>query len=31
MGSCVIGALALIFVTETTGCSLRGRGIPGKA
>jgi MFS transporter, MHS family, proline/betaine transporter len=25
-----IGALALIFVTETTGCSLRGRGIPGK-
>ena len=30
MGSCVIGALALIFVTETTGCSLRGRGIPGK-
>lgn len=30
MASCVIGALALIFVTETTGCSLRGRGIPGK-
>ncbi len=31
MGACVIGALALIFVTETSGCSLRGRGIPGKA
>jgi metabolite-proton symporter len=30
MASCVIGALALIFVTETTGCSLRGRSIPGK-
>jgi MFS family permease len=31
MAACVIGALALIFVTETSGCSLRGRGIPGKA
>jgi hypothetical protein len=30
MGACAIGALALIFVTETTGCSLRGREIPGK-
>lgn len=30
MGSCVIGALALIFVTETAGCSLRGRGSPGE-
>ena len=30
MGACAIGALALIFVTETSGCSLRGRGIPGK-
>ncbi|NKJ49845.1 MFS transporter [Burkholderia sp. SG-MS1] len=30
MGACVIGALALIFVTETSGCSLRGREIPGK-
>lgn len=30
MASCLIGALALVFVTETTGCSLRGRGIPGK-
>lgn len=29
MGSCVVGAVALIFVTETVGCSLRGRGIPG--
>lgn len=26
----LIGMLALIFVTETTGYSLRGRGIPGK-
>jgi hypothetical protein len=30
MAACVIGALALIFVTETSGCSLRGRGIRGK-
>ncbi|MFX1676154.1 MFS transporter [Paraburkholderia sp. A2WS-5] len=30
MGACVVGALALIFVTETSGCSLRGRDIPGK-
>jgi MFS family permease len=30
MAACVIGALALIFVTETSGCSLRGREIPGK-
>jgi MHS family proline/betaine transporter-like MFS transporter len=30
MGACVIGACALLFVTETTGCSLRGREIPGK-
>lgn len=28
MASCAIGALALVFVTETVGCSLRGRAIP---
>jgi MFS transporter, MHS family, proline/betaine transporter len=30
MGACAIGALALIFVTETAGCSLRGRETPGR-
>jgi MFS transporter, MHS family, proline/betaine transporter len=30
MGACAVGALALCFVTETMGCSLRGRGIPGR-
>jgi metabolite-proton symporter len=29
MASCVVGAIALVFVRETAGCSLRGRGIPG--
>jgi len=29
MGSCVIGMIALWFVIETKGCSLRGRGVPG--
>jgi MFS family permease len=29
MASCVIGAIALAFVVETKGCSLRGRVIPG--
>ncbi|WP_250516624.1 MFS transporter [Caballeronia sp. INDeC2] len=29
MGACVVGAVALLFVTETVGCSLRGRGMPG--
>ncbi|GJH10604.1 MFS transporter [Caballeronia novacaledonica] len=29
MGACVVGAIALLFVTETVGCSLRGREIPG--
>lgn len=29
MGSCVVGMLALVFVTETAGCSIRGRLIPG--
>tara|TARA_R110000868_G_scaffold56546_8_gene175034 strand:+ start:14268 stop:15704 length:1437 start_codon:yes stop_codon:yes gene_type:complete len=29
MGSCVIGALALLFVVETAGHSLRGTEIPG--
>jgi MFS family permease len=31
MVACAVGALALVFVTETAGCSLRGRGIPGEA
>ncbi|MFP5346464.1 MAG: MFS transporter [Actinomycetes bacterium] len=31
MGSCLIGMVALVFVTETVGCSLRGRGMPGIA
>ncbi len=31
MASCVVGAIALLFVVETRGCSLRGRGIPGAA
>jgi MFS family permease len=29
MASCLVGAAALVFVTETVGCSLRGRGVPG--
>jgi MHS family proline/betaine transporter-like MFS transporter len=29
MASCVIGAIALAFVPETAGVSIRGRGIPG--
>jgi MFS transporter, MHS family, proline/betaine transporter len=29
MGACAVGAIALLFVTETVGCSLRGREIPG--
>ncbi len=29
MAACVVGAVALLFVPETRGCSLRGRGIPG--
>jgi MHS family proline/betaine transporter-like MFS transporter len=29
MAACVVGAVALWFVPETRGCSLRGRGIPG--
>jgi MHS family proline/betaine transporter-like MFS transporter len=28
MGACVVGAIALITVPETVGCSLRGRGLP---
>jgi MFS transporter, MHS family, proline/betaine transporter len=31
MGSCVVGAVALYFVPETAGASIRGRGIPGLA
>ncbi|SAK45921.1 MFS transporter [Caballeronia ptereochthonis] len=30
MAACAVGAVALLFVTETVGCSLRGRGIPGE-
>jgi len=29
MASCVIGAIALVFMVETAGASLRGRGVPG--
>jgi MHS family proline/betaine transporter-like MFS transporter len=29
MGACVVGAIGLITVPETVGCSLRGRGVPG--
>jgi MFS transporter, MHS family, proline/betaine transporter len=29
MGACAIGALGLLFVPETTRCSIRGRGVPG--
>ncbi|WP_118178813.1 MFS transporter [Paraburkholderia phosphatilytica] len=30
MAACAIGALALCFVIETKGCSLRGHAVPGK-
>lgn len=29
MASCVVGAIAMLFVVETSGCSLRGTEIPG--
>nr|WP_243849247.1 MFS transporter [Paraburkholderia rhizosphaerae] len=29
MAACVVGMVALLFVKETAGCSLRGREIPG--
>lgn len=29
MAACVVGMVALHFVTETVGCSIRGRQIPG--
>ena len=29
MAACVVGAIALVRVPETRGCSIRGRGIPG--
>jgi MHS family proline/betaine transporter-like MFS transporter len=29
MAACVVGAIALVKVPETRGCSIRGRGIPG--
>lgn len=31
MGACAVGAIALFFVIETRGCSLRGHEVPGKA
>jgi MHS family proline/betaine transporter-like MFS transporter len=31
MVSCVVGAIALAFVPETAGVSIRGREIPGLA
>jgi MHS family proline/betaine transporter-like MFS transporter len=31
MAACVVGAIALRFVPETRGCSLRGRGVPSAA
>lgn len=30
MGACLIGMIALVFLKETAGCSLRGTGIPGQ-
>jgi len=29
MAACVVGAIALVGVPETRGCSIRGRGVPG--
>jgi hypothetical protein len=29
MAACVVGMVALLFVRETAGCSLRGREMPG--
>ncbi|MDQ3615364.1 MAG: MFS transporter [Actinomycetota bacterium] len=29
MAACVVGGVAMLFVTETSGCSLRGTQIPG--
>jgi MHS family proline/betaine transporter-like MFS transporter len=29
MAACVVGAVGLITMPETAGCSLRGRGVPG--
>jgi MHS family proline/betaine transporter-like MFS transporter len=29
MAACVVGAIGLLFVPETTRCSIRGRGVPG--
>lgn len=31
MAACAVGAVALFFVIETRGCSLRGHEVPGKA
>ncbi|WP_084168696.1 MFS transporter [Paraburkholderia acidipaludis] len=30
MAACAVGAIALLFVIETRGCSLRGHTVPGK-
>lgn len=30
MGACVIGMVALLFLRETAGCSIRGTSIPGE-
>jgi len=30
MGACAVGAVALFFVIETRGCSLRGHEVPGR-
>jgi len=30
MGACVVGAIALRYVIETKGCSLRGQALPGQ-
>ena len=29
MGACAVGCVALLFVVETAGCSLRGTQVPG--
>ena len=31
MAACLVGMVALMFLVETAGCSLRGIGIPGRA
>jgi MHS family proline/betaine transporter-like MFS transporter len=29
MGACVVGLVALFFMAETRGCSMRGTEVPG--